>query len=237
MSDNKIIEKVKKLLALGTSSSEAEASSAIEKAHALLAEHNLSLSDVKETGDILEETLEEGKRIPSWKKMLITSVARANYCDALQRTTMVWSGKSYSSLKKVALIGKAHNLVVAKAMVEYLFDAIERLSKNNSPSRQGKGKNPYIESYKLGATSNICKRLHEIAEAEQKPESGMSGLVAYEKAEIQNFLKDLGSKKTSIKSKVSSAQAYNKGFIDGQSVGLHRQVAQESQQPRGYFLH
>ena len=53
-----ILAKVRKLLALGESPSEAEAASALAKAQALLARYGLSLSDVEpETSEVTEATL------------------------------------------------------------------------------------------------------------------------------------------------------------------------------------
>lgn len=214
----KVLEKVKKLLALSQSPSEAEASSALEKAHALLAEHNLSIADIKEDVEIEEDVLIDGVRLPNWKKLLAISVTRANYCDVILRSKIEFNGVSLENHKKLNIVGKAHNSIVARAMVEYLFATIERLAK------KVKGKSAK-ESYKLGVAHNLAKRLKAITDAEKAPNSGLSGLVVYESGKVKDYLDGIGGKTSKVKSSVSNSNAYRAGFADGANVSLNRQVA------------
>lgn len=82
-SPQKIIDRIRKLLALASSNNEHEAAAAAAAAQRLLSEHNLSMSEV----DIREEarsartiTCKSSRRPPFWVKQLASSVANAFDC-------------------------------------------------------------------------------------------------------------------------------------------------------------
>src|SRR5258708_35854786 len=83
----KIVERIQKLLALSQSSNEHEAASALAKAQALLAEHNLSMAQVqvKDGGrsHYLKEVCDLGSR-DNWRRLLLGCIARQNFCEAVQ---------------------------------------------------------------------------------------------------------------------------------------------------------
>ena len=78
MANEKIQEKIKKLLALSSSPNEAEAALAMEKAHELLKTYNLSLSQIsineEDDAGIIEETYMESNRLHSWKLRLVKHI-------------------------------------------------------------------------------------------------------------------------------------------------------------------
>jgi hypothetical protein len=91
---NQIIEKINKLLALGErGGTEAEATAAMQKVHELLAKHNLSLDDVKESPvaeeDYVRDEAEASARQP-WQDWVWTSVAELYFCKHFKRH---WCGE------------------------------------------------------------------------------------------------------------------------------------------------
>lgn len=72
----KLVERIKKLLALSESSNENEAAIAAQKAQELLVLHNLELSDLSESdNEIKEVNIEESSKISNWKLSLADGVA------------------------------------------------------------------------------------------------------------------------------------------------------------------
>ena len=69
---SQVLEKVKKLLALATSPSEAEAAAALAKASILLAKYGLSMAEVHQEQDVREDVLMEKKRLRAWESALVT---------------------------------------------------------------------------------------------------------------------------------------------------------------------
>ena len=80
-----ILAKVKKLMALGSSPSEAEAASALSKRRrTLLARYGLSLADVDtHSGEVVEGVLLEKKRLRSWESQLIYVITVTTFTQAL----------------------------------------------------------------------------------------------------------------------------------------------------------
>ncbi|VFR34693.1 hypothetical protein ANDA3_3766 [plant metagenome] len=79
---DKMLDKIKKCLALAKSANEHEAAIALRQAHALMREHGISAFDV-EHSDIEEEAAGAGaaRRPPSWEAGLATRIADAFDCD------------------------------------------------------------------------------------------------------------------------------------------------------------
>ena len=226
---NKIIDKIKKLMALGQSPSEAEASSAITKAHNLLKEYNLQMADLKEKEEVDEFTYLEGSALRSWKILLLAQIAKVNFCFAYRSKTYPgWGGHSVSKLQ---LIGKNHNIEVCKMMIEYLFDAIERLSK----LQNGKGKS-FVASYKIGISDNLIRRLQEMEQNDKIETSNCYSLVVQENSAIQVYIKNkLNLKKGNINQSRTNGAGYAQGVHDGNNINLHRQVAAGAKNVTGYI--
>src|SRR3954471_20207380 len=82
----KVMDRIAKLLALSSSPNEHEAASAAERAHAMLAEYNLSISDVSsasktEDNFIIDESIMTDS-LP-WRRTLGTMVAKMYFCSYL----------------------------------------------------------------------------------------------------------------------------------------------------------
>ena len=199
--------KIKKLLALAESSNVAEASSAMQKAHSLLKEHNLSITDIKEDSvySILEEDYFSGSRERAWRTQLIAVVARANYCECLKTVR----GSSFS----LKLVGKEHNISASRILLDYLSAVIERLAKNLEAKMR--------ESYKLGVVNTLEKRLAMIIEEEKQE---CTSLVVQEKSCLDQYFKGKNVKTKDISISVRNASAYYKGCKDGNSISLNKQV-------------
>lgn len=153
-----ILAKVRKLLALGESPSEAEAASALAKARSLLARHGLSLEDVRpERDDIVESAILEKRRLRAWESHLVAVVTEATFTRALHVTA---AGSS-----RVLIVGREVNTGAAKALFEYLHLVVLKLGRANGE------RVAHLESFKLGVVHRIGERLA----AGEEGVSGTSG--------------------------------------------------------------
>lgn len=105
-----LIDRIQKLLALGErGGTEAEATAAMRKVHELLAKHNLSLDDVKESPvaeeDYVRDEAASSPRQP-WQDWVWTSVAELYFCKHFKR--------KFGSQTTHLLIGKPSNIAVVK---------------------------------------------------------------------------------------------------------------------------
>lgn len=209
--ENKILDKVQKLLKLSESPNIEESKLAMEKAHQLLKEHNLSISDIHEKSDLIEDSFGHSRRIVTWKKNLINAICQYNYCGLLLK------GAVYSD-SYFALYGREDNIAVTKIMYEYLVSAIERIAKEERKN------NPYfnLNDFKNGAVLNISTRLREL----RIEESDSTSLVCISK-EAEEFMRANNPNTQRVSLKVNNSSSTNLGFTKAESISLNSQINNE----------
>ncbi len=144
-----ILAKVKKLMALGASPSEAEAASALEKARVLLARYGLSLTDVEaHSPEVIEGVLLEKKRLRAWESRLVQVIATCTFTQALH----VQRG----GVGQVLLIGRELNTLAAADLFAYLHLVVLKLGRAHSD------KVAHLESFRCGVVVRIGERLEDM---------------------------------------------------------------------------
>jgi hypothetical protein len=153
---DRIVERIKKLLALSSSQNPHEAALAAAKAQELLFRHNLSLS-------MVEAALEGGSsayvsdRFDSggwmhWRLRLLSAVARNNFCR----------GVSYQGTRDVGIVGEPHNVTVVKHLYAFLVREVLRLADLGVKEQHGldeEESRAWKRSFYLGAVRTIAQRL------------------------------------------------------------------------------
>lgn len=166
--------KVEKLLGLGRkNSNEHEAAAATAKAMALLAEHNLSMSQVEAAGG------EDGKREEAkqkggaylYERALWRTVAELNFCLCFVHYEWVKYARPHVRLGRpththgnqahVALVGRKVNVAATKAMVGHLLQTVNRLClerlHGDSSNRQFLSR--WAVSWREGMVERVRERL------------------------------------------------------------------------------
>lgn len=155
----KILARVQKLLNLaGNNPNEAEASAAIEKAHAILAEHNLSLAHVQAHGDKVEQG-DRGKNDTAtnfsekYYGWIWYAVADLNFCRSFQfRPNPKRRETTYT------VVGREINILVASQMAMYLCQTMRRLA-NEEAKRAGRTDHAFKNAFLAGCANRLCIRL------------------------------------------------------------------------------
>lgn len=145
MTDQSIIEKIKKLFALANrktnndgSSNEAEANAAMESAQRLLAKYNLDLHAVTDSSAPKPSAPVSGPRekvrinrsaMYRWQREFWRALAEANMCwhwvTEIREEHPRRKGK-YRTVKRHVVLGSAVNVAAVTAMGEYLTEVMER---------------------------------------------------------------------------------------------------------------
>lgn len=225
-----LLAKVRKLMALGESPSEAEAASALEKARTLLARYGLSLSDVDtKESEVTESVLLEKKRLRKWEAHLVFVVCESTFTQALHVTQ--------GDASRVLLIGREVNAVSAAELFAYLHRVVLKLGRTH-----GKDVN-HLESFKLGVVSRIGERLRvsdsktDDANADRMT-VGRAGknqvasdrevaviMTQTSKRENSAYIADrYGKTKTKRTGRRVDAESYYAGRAAGDGVSLNRQI-------------
>ena len=154
---DRIVDRVKKLLALSSSQNPHEAALAAAKAQELLFKHNLSLAMVEAElpGDrharYISDRFDSGGWM-DWRRRLLAAVARNNFCR----------GVSYEGTRDVGIVGEPHNVLVVKHLYAFLVRELIRLAEAaaaGEPGLDAEGARAWKRSFFLGAVRTIAQRL------------------------------------------------------------------------------
>lgn len=220
---DRMIDRVRKVLAMTESPNEGEARIAMEMAHRMLKEYNLSMSDLEvERAEVLESTYYIANRIVLWRERLFAAVLRTNYCDYVVRIRREYdpTARRNDSIRRLTMIGRADNIEAARAMLDYLYEVVERLTKPITG-------NDAKKSFRLGLVDTLIKRLY--AMRKQDSEETGTALVLREDAKVKQYLANLGVTETDRKAtEITDPLAYIQGRTVGHTVALNKQVKGEA---------
>ncbi len=229
--DERIIRKLKKLLALSASDNENEATLAMIKAEEIMRKHNLSTVDVAMDGSgaYVQSKDIQGltKRVQKWERALGISIANIFWGKAI---TIRFPGKGW----KMTFVAGKTDLEIITDLYERLRRTIKRMSGEyvrNNPD-------PFISprtlhnSYRIGMLITISERLQKLKENTQpsntKNSYGITGkelMVVKDKA-VEQRVKQMFPDLKMVSTRFSSvdAAAFEKGKIDGKTVNLNKSV-------------
>ena len=115
-----VINRIQKLLALGTSSNEHEAAAAIAKAERLMNQYHLTKSDIRFTQERMQmET--QNSAVPEWENQLLSACCFPHNCYVV----LTESGEAI-------ITGRHQNAEVSKLMFTYLKETVLRLTKDKT---------------------------------------------------------------------------------------------------------
>ena len=228
----KIIDRVQKLLALaGNNANENEALAALEKAHAILAEHNMTMAEVgdrpeTQSADQQRDSLNTDTNMPErYNKWVWQAVAQANSCLMFSFRP---NPKKYQTI--YTLVGRRVNIVVATQMALYLCQTMKRLAAEHCRA-EGRSDFHYKNAYLTGMALRLVQRINEM-----KATQG-SALVLWSgeeekanRAHVSDAMK-VELKQTKAVTHIKyNAKAMHAGSRDADKVSLSQQVAGRGQQ-------
>lgn len=227
MTNEAIITKIKKLLALSKSPNENEAIFALEKAMNLMMANDVNMDQIKEqTSSVVEVNVDPCLKMTTWKMRLLDGIAEANACYAFFRPY-------YTEKKTIGLtvIGEEFRVKLVQDFYEYLLKTIEREVKNH----KGKGKE-FINSFRVACATRIATRLRDRRkrmEAEGIPSENLTENIAaivvrnnFTKAEeaISIYKENNGLKIKVKKTKIKINDGYYFGRNAGDRIGIDDQI-------------
>ena len=220
----KVMDRVKKMLALGNceGATEAERETALRMAYKILAKHNLSMSDLP-ADSIVEVRLRNEMTISAdkWSRNVCQSVAKLFFCHYFFKRTNT-SGKDIH-----VFVGLQSNTVTAMNMSDFLVKAIKREARRlyKSPT------SPEGRSFCVGTMATIHERVEAMIADTTESEPGTAvAIINLHKSEQELNKKFLEDEGTSLK--VATRRADNSlrygAFMDGKDFGgkvsLNKQV-------------
>lgn len=176
---DKIVERVRRLLALATSDNVNEAANAAAAAQKLMAEHRISEAMLaidsgsdEDVEDVENQVLDVvGRRKELWLGILLHGLTRANGCEAY------WASEDGQAVLRI--VGATSDVQTCTYLYLYLRVEVERLCK--AQGRKGPDARRFNASFKAGAASTLQRRILDAAKeqrTEQRIEAAEQGGVA-----------------------------------------------------------
>lgn len=233
--DDRIIEKLQKLLALAGSDNEYEAALAMARAEILMRKHNLSIADVEQDGT--GATIADVRVEPTgsatytlWESDLAMAVAWAFHGEVVN----VLNGYPLRCRMLHFVAGRT-DLVIILDLFERLRQTVRRKSAAYARAAKNAGHGGGYcagQSYRVGMVHTIAQRLealrHNTDPCHEVNTHGMSGrdlMVIKDRAVEQRYAELFGDpKEDTRKLMVGDKAAYLRGREDGKNVGLHRSM-------------
>ncbi|CAA7602008.1 Domain of unknown function DUF2786 [Acididesulfobacillus acetoxydans] len=216
--DAKIIEKIKKLLALSQSSNSYEAELAMLKAQELLVKHKLSLKAVKEftavNSDIKDNVTQVTFTKAKWKARLAGLIADNFGCYLYFQTDRTHT---------VVFFGREEDITVCNIVLEYALDCIASATRRLKYQHRSYGfSTKGIENdYALGFIKGLRQKFEE-----QKKANQAWGLVLVKDQEVTDAF---NAKKFTRFINTGTpyqgrADAYAQGLIDGERFSVSDRI-------------
>ena len=222
--ENKVLERVKKMMALGNceGATEAERETALRMAYNLLAKYNLSISDLPSDQDT--EARERQDVVISadrWARSLAQAVAKLFFCKYF------YIGTGTSGKDKHCFVGRQSNVITARYMSEFLIKSIKR----EASRRYKSPTTPQGRSFCVGTVDSIRKRVEEMIKTDTESTPGtalvLASLHQREADANSKWLEQEGLSLTTSKARADNslrAGAFYEGREYGKTVSLNQQV-------------
>ena len=237
----KVIEKVRKLLALAQSPNEHEAAAAMDKAQELLAIHNLDMTQV-ESEEAESSVTQDYVRTESvgwaWQRHLRGAVAMMYFCRYYFKFEKVPTSRRSCGYIRYDLhfyVGEKHNIEVAKLMSDYLVDAVIRLAKEGARDVHRTEKSRYIHSFHLACSTRLYARINErvrqaragaVKTSDGRNLPALASMYDAQRAVAEAWLKDHGLElhDHNRQQSTSSERGHLDGREAGDSISLDQQI-------------
>lgn len=224
----KVLDRIRKLLSLATSSNRAESQLAMMRAQELLNRYQVDEAELDRGKVESFSHFIKRKRVPKWQVSLMNIVARNNFC------LFVWGGNyqvpinedDYDDLAvPMEIIGRKSNVEVTKMMFDYLVGTANRLVKEYCSKHGRSAKRPFL----YGFVSEIHERLKQTkASWTEAEKTALIRIENQDKADIEKFIKENGRdlRLSSGRAKKISDHTIS-GMNSAKSVNLSRQMGSQ----------
>ena len=215
MTDNKILSKIEKLLALaGNNPSESEAQAAMLKAQQLMAENDLDPSKLEELRKQAEEKQAvveyfKGYHNTQWAIHLAQIICNNFRCN-------LFRAKGYG----LVFVGLKDDVAICKAVFTFASQTLEKnmMKLRRQYRKQGKPTDGISGDYSAGFIAGLQAKYKE------QVDKNNWGLVLVKDALVEQLTQDIidpKGKRTSGKKLKQSGDPglYAKGYLDGKSLG------------------
>jgi hypothetical protein len=219
--DSKLIDRLKKLLALaGNNPSQSEAEAALSKAQAIAIEHGIDLAMIGETEneeEIVRDEMEFGQRLPTVNNYV------TNVLIKFFNVRIITSGSRYGG-RKLIFVGKQSDINTAKYVYNWLSDTMVRCWHSYHKANKHTVNISHKQSYLFGFYNGLINKLESNKKDIEKDklktveeQNKYAVAVVNLQTKIQDFInEEFPSLRTGPARTIRMNQSsYNRGLTDG----------------------
>lgn len=230
MTEEKMVSKIKKLLALGNdlAATEGERDNALRMAYKLMTKHNVDMARVEAFGHHVQEdriNFENGSWSWTWAKQTNLIIADLFFCK------YYYSRKINGTQCIHHYVGRESNAATAAAMADYVVNSI--LKEGRKIYKQNTA--PGTRAFAIGAMHKLHERVQEIKRQQAAQSDAESSGTALIIASLYQTEADANEELMPADLRVKKARAvkvdpfaYHAGKTFGESINLNLQVGEES---------
>ena len=226
--NEKILDKIRKLLALAGSDNPGEAENALLLARKLMAQHKVTESDLseKKPGQV-RQVLYTGETFSGLRNCWLVDVAHViaeNHCCGV-----CMYGYQNRSVKQIKFIGLDDDPLIARELLDYAVSLIKtqaRVYRESIPGYRGvKNKNAWTRQFEANFAAGFAAGLRaKYAAQNQQEDHATMTLVSIRPAEVRQFLAGLKTTRIKYRQESRSESAWNDGYQAGQHFNPTKQV-------------
>lgn len=212
---NPLVEKIKKLMALATSSNPYEAEQAAAKVHELYVKYNIeSISQHQQSteSEFIHHMIQTTKkRLTIYQKKIISILIEHFYVQIV--VVPLFDHERCQHYQALELIGLKENVLMAEYVFHFLLQKINEIDEKSSLKRNSL-KMGLVDGFKLKFNQPVEVHKNLLALADQK-------LTEYTKSYFPR-LRQLSSSSRKI-----SIEDYHQGLDQGRKINLNRPIAEK----------
>lgn len=217
----RMLEKVRKLLALASSSNEHEALAAMARVRELYARYNLEQVQSQERSEFYHLTItRKSKRLETYEKKIIGILVGHFFVQVIAGQTYDAAiGDRYRSIE---IIGSRESVLMAEYVYHFLLQQSEMLVKNAGPlSRVSK------KSYRLGVLTGFAQKLSMQEETQNSQSTlGRALMVLNSDKKRDRYISEVYPRLrtlTSARQRIDRS-AYSQGQVEGRKINLNKPI-------------
>jgi len=220
---NRVVEKIRRLLALGASTNAHEAAAAMAAAQRLCEEHRLELAEIEtsrgpsEKAGIDDTPVVSAGKLNAWQTKLLALLATANGCVALRCRRI--AKPSFRLVQAMLLAGRPSNVAMTRQLYAFAEQELIRLCKHDC---KGLGK-AFHRSWMIGAVDGVDIQLRR-AQATARVGATITAITIVESLlDEANAALPKGTPYTKpTGAPTADLMAYTAGLRAGKSIQLQR---------------
>lgn len=216
MINEKIVDRIKKLLALSESDNEHEAQSAMVKAQELMAKHNLEMKDINVTKSDVIRNESENAANATWKHWLGNLIADNFRCKLYVQ--------NYRRTQRLVFLGLKEDAEIALLIYEYALKVITKGANRvyREFKKLGYETRGIRNSYVRGFIDGLEEKFEDQKQAEKE-----YALVLYTPKEVREIFENmtLGEARESNFKCSYDPEAVRSGYVDGKYFTYGERIA------------